>query len=283
MPRIAALAEVGWTAHKDFDNFSSKLEILKAKYKKLDINYYIPFPTGLDDKTVFTDKANIELEVSQQDLIIRYTTNGLDPIKSSTEYNGSFTIDKTTTLKIAAFDKYGQRSLVKTGVLLKQKFKKPDTLKQPKAGVKYSIIYDKFISAKQVGGITEKEGILNKIEIPKYKQGEKLGFVFDGFINISEKSIYTFSLSSSDGSILEIGNKVVVNHDGFHNNYVVVINAEGESEKKIFFKNGKIALDKGLHQFKIKYFNWGANPFIKLIIESPNLDKQEVEKSMFYY
>jgi len=282
MPRIAALAEVGWTAHKNFDDFSSKLEILKAKYKKLDINYYIPFPTGLDDRTVFTDKANIELEVSQQNLIIRYTTNGSDPIKSSTEYKGIFTIDKTTTLKIATFDKYGQRSLVKTGMLVKQNFKKPDTLKQPKKGVKYSIIYDKFISAEQVGGITEKEGILDEIKLPKYKQGKELGFVFDGFINIPEKSIYTFGLSSRDGSILEIGDEIVVDHDGFHNDYVTVINAKGEKEKKIFFKKGEIALDKGLHQFKIRYFNWGNNPSIKLVIESPNLEKQEIKQSMLF-
>jgi len=42
------------------------------------------------------------------------------------------------------------------------------------------------------------------------------GQFLNGFIRVPRKGIYTFFLSSDDGSRLTVGDRVVVNHDGPH-------------------------------------------------------------------
>ena len=58
-------------------------------------------------------------------------------------------------------------------------------------------------------------------------------------MEVPEDGVYTFATKSDDGSVLYIGNEKVVDNDGSH----AAISA-----------SGRIALKKGLHPYKLMYF-----------------------------
>lgn len=90
------------------------------------------------------------------------------------------------------------------------------------------------------------------------------GFVFTGSINVPESGIYTFYLSSDDGSRLTIGNQVVINYDGAHL-------FEGE-------KTGAKFLNAGQNPIKIEYFEKSGGDGLLLSWSGPGLDKRPVTR-----
>ena len=80
------------------------------------------------------------------------------------------------------------------------------------------------------------DDILQKWEA---KQKDHFGYIFSGLINVPEDGVYIFQTRSDDGSVLYIGNELVVNNDGSH----AAIPA-----------TGYIALEKGFHPYILYYF-----------------------------
>lgn len=75
--------------------------------------------------------------------------------------------------------------------------------------------------------------------IKEAPQADHFGYIFEGLIDVPEDGVYTFATKSDDGSVLYIGDTKVVDNDGSH----AAISA-----------SGKIALKKGLHPYKLMYF-----------------------------
>lgn len=82
-------------------------------------------------------------------------------------------------------------------------------------------------------------GVLPEPSIKEAKQEDHFGYIFSGLINVPEDGVYTFQTRSDDGSVLYIGNELVVNNDGSH----AAIPA-----------TGCIALEKGFHPYILYYF-----------------------------
>lgn len=99
------------------------------------------------------------------------------------------------------------------------------------------------------------------------------GFVFTGSINVPADAIYTFYLSSDDGSRLSIDGDVVVNHDGQH--------------KFELEKTGATFLAAGTHAIKLEYFennsadglllSWSADGMAKKPVTKFDLGSQVVD------
>ncbi|MEZ4883597.1 MAG: family 16 glycoside hydrolase [Chitinophagales bacterium] len=62
---------------------------------------------------------------------------------------------------------------------------------------------------------------------------------YDGYLEVSESDVYTFKLTSDDGSQLFINQQIVVDNDGFHGMEAI---------------EGKMALGKGKHALKVLFF-----------------------------
>ncbi|MDP4189909.1 MAG: family 20 glycosylhydrolase, partial [Bacteroidota bacterium] len=113
-PRILALSEVFWKnpQNKDYDGFYSRLQKSYEDLSALGIKY------GRESK-IFTsstayDESKKEFSVSiqqgQKDIDIRYTLDGTEPKETSPRYESPIIINKTSSLKIAAFKKDHQLS-----------------------------------------------------------------------------------------------------------------------------------------------------------------------------
>ncbi len=90
------------------------------------------------------------------------------------------------------------------------------------------------------------------------------GFVFTGSINVPADGIYTFYLSSDDGSRLSIDGNVVLNHDGQH---------DFEEEAA-----GATFLAAGSHTIRLEYFENTAADGLLLSWSSADMTKRPVTK-----
>ncbi len=277
MPRIAALAEIAWTPNelKNYTYFLERVQLIKAMYKKLDVNYYVEMPGGLDKKTVFLDKATLNLDPPKQGSVIKYTNNSKLPTMESNEYTAEVEILETTVIKAVIFDVYGQPSKVKEGLFEKQNYIKSVSGDNIEPGVKYEAFNGKFRGTAKIQGEPVKSGIMKTIGIIDENNEANAGLIIFGYISIPVKAVYTFSLSSDDGSVFMIGNKVVVDHDGYHGGK--------DRNGNLIYKSDMIALDAGLHPITIKYFDWGSGEMLRLFIESPEMKTKEVSADMLFH
>ena len=276
MLRIAALSETAWTnpKEKNYNSFVKRLENLKSQYVKYGYSYYVPNPSGLTEKTVFNNKILVKINKQQPTTVLKYTTDGSEPNVNSKVYEKEFYVTETTTVKVAAFDNNGQKSDVITGLFDKQDYRKGDDVKNVKKGIVLKTFKGKFRSAKLIKGKKSTSKIINTVTITEKNNEVSAGHIFNGYINIKEEGVYTFNISSNDGCILYIDGKTVVNYDSFHNNVVVGIDQ---------YKSGQVALGKGYHNFSVKYFDWGTGEFIKILIESDKMEKQELSSDMLFH
>ena len=107
-------------------------------------------------------------------------------------------------------------------------------------GVRYSFHEGKFGNADTMAATVPSEtGIMPSPSIGSSRCDDHYGYVFSGFVDIPERGVWEFMTKSDDGSILYIDGKKVVDNDGSH----AAVSA-----------TGRIALDKGLHPFRLLYF-----------------------------
>lgn len=93
-PRSLALAEVLWSGreNKNFADFTKRLKNEFLILDREDINYRIPKPHGLNDRTLaINDKAVVDLNSPVNNGKIYYTLNGKTPNENSDVYKMPFT------------------------------------------------------------------------------------------------------------------------------------------------------------------------------------------------
>jgi hypothetical protein len=100
-----------------------------------------------------------------------------------------------------------------------------------------------------------------RISLPAGAPDTGYGLVLSGFIRVPRAGIYSFFLSSDDGSRLTVAEETVVDHDGFH----------GMSEKE-----GQAALHRGWHPVEVRFFQGGGGAGLRLEVEGPGIPRREV-------
>ena len=100
-------------------------------------------------------------------------------------------------------------------------------------------------------------------------QEDHFAFIFEGLIDVPEEGIYTFRTTSDDGSVLYIDNQQVVNNDGGH---------------AAVAATGLIPLKKGLHTFKLLYFEDYEGESLDVDWKLPGqTDFKAIPKSSYYH
>ena len=89
--------------------------------------------------------------------------------------------------------------------------------------------------------------------------------IFAGYVRIPSRGVYTFHTLSNDGSVLFIGDELVVDNDSPH---------------PARLRSGQIALEPGFHLFRLEYFQAGAARALEVHVEGPGMPKQQVPAKM---
>jgi hexosaminidase len=257
-PRAIALAEVTWSAreHRNWASFAARLPNALAPLERLGVNYRIPHVEGLDGDQLSLDATTtVRLRTMMPGATIRYTTDGSDPTAASPAYTGPFSIPVTSTgvvVTARAFTSSGRASPPRAAryTLTTHRVAESIPASALAPGLAYAYFEGNVRSARAVDRLTPvREGTVPAIARRGDESAERYGLRFSGYVRVPADAMYTFGLTSDDGSTLSIGDTVVVDNDGAH----------GAVEK-----TGMIALRTGVHTFTVRYFQGGGGSALDL-------------------
>lgn len=97
---------------------------------------------------------------------------------------------------------------------------------------------------------------------------DHFAYDFNALINIPEKDVYIFHLTCDDGAQLYIDGELVVD------------NGEAHSADKV--ASGKVALEKGLHDIRVVYYENYMGEVLNIEIESRNMARQSLPYNMLF-
>lgn len=231
-----------------------------------------PAPIIEPEKLIIKGKRNVVISKKGETGVILYTLDGSIPNENSPIYKDKISIDKKTTLKtITIWDEdYGTLKSKVTTLTVDVPKLNPALNKKVQPG----LIMDSY------KGVWHNLPDFSKLKVVKHrtvnefsnalpvKKLNNYGMVFSGYIRVPEDGLYTLYINSSDGSILYIDNKKVVVNDGEH--------ATVE-------KSGIIPLEKGLHEFKVDYFNSTHEQALNIEWETPTSNKEKIPASVLVH
>ena len=199
-------------------------------------------PLSMTELPIFHDTHEIKMSSKLPNSKIYYTTDGSTPDVSAALYTAPFTISSSTTVKARIVNEAGQM-----GAVYEVKYEKISPRKAPKVkrnrevGLQYAYYEGDFKVLPDFSALTPiKSGVVKDFDIRQLRNREDhYAIQYQGYIDIPETGVYSFSLYSDDGSQLFIDDQLVVDNDGSHS---------------ALLRKGKIALEKGVFPFRLHYF-----------------------------
>ena len=221
-----------------------------------------------DSKKVFINKATVNIFSQLKDSEIRYTTDETEPNQNSRLYTEPFNVNETSIIRIKEFTKDGLSHPIYDAHYIKENPIKALSVNPNIC----ELSYEYFNLREKIDSLAElsaneptQKGIVKNFTFPKInkKFPQYFGLKFSGYINIPKEDVYRFSVLSNDGSRLFVADKLIVNNDGPH----------GANEEF-----GEIALQKGLHNIELLYFQAGGSKELKVFWQSSGFEKREITK-----
>lgn len=265
-PRLCALSEVLWTDKKS-RNWEEFVNNLEAFYKHLDvwgIQYRLNSPVGIPKLTrSLEDTVTVKLENDLPGIPVFYTLDGSDPTLISSKYESplKLKLDSFITIKAASIKRNRKQSPIVEGTYEKMTYYEPVNTQNYSYGITYNYYEGEFSSAKKIDALEIYNGVVSTLKLPEDKSENFFAVKYQGYFKVPSDGVYTFYLTSSDGAVLYIYDKLVVDNDGFH---------------WATTKSGKIALRKGLQPFRLNYFKGKGNSYFDVKVEGPNTIKQRI-------
>lgn len=269
-PRMLALAETAWDtkAEKDFDEFNSRVKKHYSRLDVMEVNYFTPPIQGTNQTYAFVDSAVIKLGIEIDNAKIFYTLDGSQPTQESMLYTQPIVVKNSGTLLARAFtaNTSGQ---VYSAKIDKQTFRQPNNFAAKGKGFSRIVQKGHFKSVEEVEfrkGL--KKSIVQKIDMAEFANNEHIAFEFSGYFKAENKGIYNFSSTSDDGSLIYIGDKLVVDNGGNH---------------AARTRSGMIALLPGYHPIRIVFHQGGGGGEVSATVTAPNSDKQLLDSKYVSY
>ena len=213
------------------------------------------------DGSPFTDSVTVELSADSPGAEIHYTLDGSEPSESSPTYTGPWTLTETAHVRAKARGGF----LTSQALFQKCTLLEPVMAANPFPGLNYTYYeggwqtLDDMPRAKAV-----ESGHVDRIGIEVRKRDDHFALEFSGFVRAPREGIYTFYISSDDGSRLFIHDRQVIGHDGLH----------GMTER-----SGHIGLGGGLHPITIQYFNATGGMGLEVSYAGPGIEKRPIPTS----
>lgn len=220
-------------------------------------------------ETLFLHGTHIALACETEGAEIYYTLNGSEPDRNSSRYQAPIPIKNTTLLKMRAFHPQKMQSTVVEVQFDKADLEDAKLVTDLLNGLKYDYYEYFFVQStdmelvKPVSSGLTKNFHIGMARIPNY-----FGLWFKGFVKIPADGIYTFHLSSNDGSHLYLDGKELIENDG---NHAMVEEA------------GSIGLKAGFHAIEVKYMQCGGGKGLKVEWEGPGMERKELAAESLYY
>lgn len=109
-----------------------------------------------------------------------------------------------------------------------------------------------------------KKAVVNEVSLAPATRQERYVLVFTGWIQVPRDGVYTFSITSDDGSRLAVGGQVLADNDGLH----------GMQEA-----TGAVNLRTGLHPIRIEYLQATHGSGLEVRWETPGGSREPIPTS----
>ena len=226
-------------------------------------------PVIQSDPVIFIDSLDVGVTSDVSGQQIRYTLDGSTPTSNSPLLNETVRVFNSCAVSARLFANNKPVSPVS-----RQSFRKviPLAAESPSAtvpGIRYAYYEGAWDTLPHFSTLKPfKEGTLTGISFAPRVHEDQFGFVYQGYANIPADDVYTFFLSSDDGSRLWVGDSLVVDNDGLHS---------------MLEKQGTIALSAGWHSIRIEYFERSGGDGLSLSLKSRSMPKQIIPNSFLFH
>lgn len=251
-PRYIALTENLWTNDTSkYESFTRRLTTHNSLLDAMGIHYRLPDLSGFTQENVFIDKASLKIEnPDKSNLQIRYNLDGKAPtMQSNLLSENGINIAKDTTVKVAVFNKIGNRGDIYTLHYKKKSYQSAISESKLQDGLNVSYYKGFFNGTTKIKEKPDSTFVNNSFTVPNAIDAPSFALDYNGYIDVPETGIYSFYLTCDDAGILKIGNELIVDNDGMH------------SAQE---KSGQAALSKGLHPILLRFVEGGGGFTLKL-------------------
>jgi dienelactone hydrolase len=224
-------------------------------------------PVFAAQPNIFIDDAEVALASSDLGGQIRYTLDGTDPTDASAVYEGPIPMTRTTTVKARSYRPDGVRSNLGAFTIAKVEPLPPVNASGARQGL---VAYEYYEGDwEQLPDFDRLDpaatGTCENFDLTPSKRPEFYGITYEGYITVPGEGVYTFHVSSNNGSKLLIHDRVVVDNDGLH--------AEQE-------RSGSVALAAGRHPIVVLFFQGALGAQLVVDYEGPGLDRQLIPSTV---
>ena len=202
------------------------------------------------------DSVEVVITAGVPDANIYYTTDGTEPTENSKIYEKPLQITTSSVIKAKSAKESYDASCTQSRSL--------EFINHDLNGIHYNYYEGKWMKLPDFANQkVVKTGKIYQFSLDNIiPTQDEFALSFSGSLKIDEAGDYEFFIQSNDGSKFFIDNQLVISHDGPHG-------ADIE-------KTGKIKLTKGLHPFRLDYFQAGGGLFLSVKYSGPGIEKQEL-------
>jgi alpha-L-fucosidase len=225
-------------------------------------------PEIKSSSNIFIDQMPVSLVTHIPGAVIHYTTNGEEPGLNSPIATKTVVLKNSVTIKAKCFLK-GKPISETSGASFEKVTPAPAiTISSPSRGLNYSIYKGEWSALPDFNSLKPvTSGVIDSVDISAKQGSDKYGYAFDGLIKIPVDGVYSFYLSSDDGSKLLIDDKPAIDNDGLHG---------------IVEKSNEIPLAKGYHPFKVLFFERSGGDALKVEWKGPSFQTQIIPASVLF-
>lgn len=250
-PRMCALAEVLWSGPHGFAGFRQRIYRHMQRWDLLHIHYRLPDLEGFTDQNAFVDSTWLRVKCPLPELQVHYTLSGGLPRQSDPVLPDSLRIARSCHIRLAAFSPSGLRGDVYDLYYRREPYEPalhPGPLKPGLEVRYYPHFYDSTAMIPESGG--GRRLVSDSLEVPLQTAAPSFGLVYRGFLKVPRDGVYSFYVTSDDGSRLWLDRRLVVDNDGLH------------SARQ---RSGQIALKQGWHMLKLKFLEGGGGYMLRVL------------------
>jgi alpha-mannosidase len=214
------------------------------------------------DSAAFATRCVVTMDSPIPATTIRYTLDGTDPTVESDRYTRPVIVDRTATIKARAFKPGYNAGYVAAKTVVKLDPVDAVEVQDLRPGLKGQYYEGEWKSFSDFDTLeVVRSFIAESVAIPEFARKEHFGLAFEGFVEIPQDEVYSFSITSDDGSRLYVADTLLVDHDGIH------MNVE---------KTGRIGLKAGFHRLAVYMFQNGGDEGLSISVSGPSLPKQPI-------
>lgn len=217
------------------------------------------------ESDIFCGELEVTLSMDLDRAEIRYTLDGNDPIATSPLYMSPVVLTDTVNLKCRIFrdGKAISPHVEKTFQKVMPRHSEKNIRLSP--GIEYSYYEGQWEEMPDFDSLTPVEsGYTDLPDLTPRQRMENFGLLYAGYLTVGMSGVYTFSLTSDDGSRLFIGRTLVVDNDGLHGPRTLV---------------GRIALEAGAHPITVEFFQRTGGAELEVVYAGPEFTERIIPAS----